>query len=340
MNSKLLSFQINLVAYGCLFASGMATLVYELIWFRYLTLVFGASLYALSAVLCAFMLGLAGGAWLMGEVLSRGGVSKQLILWYGFFEGLIGLYALSFPLGLELLEKIYPLILPADGQAGLGLHVMEFILSTLLMLPATLLMGATLPLVGYWVIGNDKDQILSRLSRLYGWNTMGAVFGCLFTQFFAIQYWGVQGAVRVGVLLNVLVFLICLAYGRIFIKGAIQYPSNMKKKTEKLPDQDRPTQEITFLIFVMFFYSGMASLSSEILWTRILVFPMGATLYSFALILATFLSGIALGSLVSKRLLNPTNHSAHSHDNGTHLFMYGLQTKSRCLVAISHAQSF
>ena len=109
MNSKTPAFQINLFAYSCLFASGMATLVYELIWFRYLTLVFGATLYALSAVLCAFMLGLAGGAWLMGEVLSRGGASKQLILWYGFFEGLIGLYALSFPLGLELLEKIYPL---------------------------------------------------------------------------------------------------------------------------------------------------------------------------------------------------------------------------------------
>ena len=231
MNSKTSQFQINLVAHGCLFASGMATLIYELIWFRYLTLVFGASLYALSAVLCAFMLGLAGGAWLMGEVLSRGRVSKQLILLYGFFEGLIGLYALSFPLGLDLLEKIYPLILPADGQAGLGLHVMEFILGTLLMLPATLLMGATLPLVGSWAIGNEKGQILSRLSRLYGWNTMGAVFGCLFTQFFAIQYWGVQGAIWVGVLLNVLVFLICFAYGRIFIKGEIQYPSNLKNKT-------------------------------------------------------------------------------------------------------------
>ena len=303
MNSKTLPFQISLVAYGCLFASGMATLIYELIWFRYLALVFGASLYALSAVLCAFMLGLAGGAWLIGKVLSKYDVSKRLILCYGLFEGLIGLYALSFPLGLELLEKIYPLILPADGQAGLGLHVMEFILGTILMLPATLLMGATLPLVGYWVVGNEKGQILSRLSRLYGWNTLGAVFGCLFTQFFAIKYWGVQGTVRIGILLNVLVFLVCLAYGRIFIKGKIEYSANLKKKAEKLPSQDRPTQEITFLIFVMFFYSGMVSLSSEILWTRILVFPMGTTLYSFALILATFLSGMAIGSLVSKRLL-------------------------------------
>ena len=68
MTSKL---KINFIAYACLFASGMATLVYELIWFRYLTLVFGASLYALSAVLCAFMLGLA--LWILGD----GAVSRK-----------------------------------------------------------------------------------------------------------------------------------------------------------------------------------------------------------------------------------------------------------------------
>ncbi len=305
MISKTSQSRINFIAYGCLFASGMATLIYELIWFRYLTLVFGASLYALSAVLCAFMLGLAGGAWVMGQVLARGGVSKRLILCYGLFEGLIGLYALSFPLGLELLEKIYPLVLPADGQAGLGLHVMEFVLGTLLMLPATLLMGATLPLVGCWAVGNEKGQVLSRLSRLYGWNTAGAVFGCLFTQFFAIQFWGVQGAIKVGVLLNVLVFLVCFVFGRYLIQE--EPPLGIEKNIKKTDDQDAPTPAVTFLIFGMFAYSGMASLSSEILWTRILVFPMGTTLFSFALILSTFLSGIALGSLVARKLLGESN---------------------------------
>ena len=105
-NFKTSQFRINLIASACLFASGMATLVYELVWFRYLTLVFGATLYALSAVLCAFMLGLAGGAWGMGCILKKDNGSKRLILWYGIFEGLIGLYALSFPLGLGLLEKM------------------------------------------------------------------------------------------------------------------------------------------------------------------------------------------------------------------------------------------
>jgi spermidine synthase len=303
--SKTSQSRINFIAYACLFASGMATLVYELIWFRYLTLVFGATLYALSAVLCAFMLGLAGGAWGMGRILEKGSGSKRLILWYGIFEGLIGLYALSFPLGLELLGKIYPLVLPADGQAGLALHIMEFVLGTLLMLPATLLMGATLPLVSCWAVGDEKRQVFSRVSLLYGWNTLGAVFGCLFTQFFAIQLWGVQGAIRFGVLLNVLVFLICLVCGRIL--NQIEQPHSSAKKDSNNSVVDGDTGSINFLIFVMFAYSGMASISSEILWTRILVFPMGTTLFSFALILATFLSGIALGSLVARRLLGESN---------------------------------
>ena len=304
-NFKTSQFRINSIAYTCLFASGMATLIYELVWFRYLTLVFGATLYALSAVLCAFMLGLAGGAWGMGRILEKGNGSKQLILWYGIFEGLIGLYALSFPLGLELLEKIYPLILPADGQAGLVLHIMEFLLGTILMLPATLLMGATLPLVSSWAVGDEKHQVFSRISLLYGWNTLGAVFGCLFTQFFAIQLWGVQATIWFGVLLNALVFLVCFVCGRIFYEIESPYSTPPKEINTSLADQD--TGNINLLIFVMFAYSGMASLSSEILWTRILVFPMGTTLFSFALILATFLSGIALGSLVARRLLGESN---------------------------------
>ena len=74
------------------------------------------------------------------------------------------------------------------------------------------------------------------------------------------------------------------------------------EKEAKTPS-DSYEAGVHFLIFVMFAYSGMASISSEILWTRILLFPMGTTLYSFALILTIFLSGIALGSLVAKRLV-------------------------------------
>lgn len=305
------SFRVSWIAYACLFASGAASLAYELIWFRHLTLVFGASLYALSAVLCAFMMGLAGGAWVMGRVLTRissGMEPEKLIRIYGVLEGLIGLYALCFPFGLELLEKLYPFILPASGQVGVTVHLLEFFLSTLLMFPATFLMGATLPLMGCWATGNQTEKVFTQVSLLYGVNTFGAVFGCLFTQFFAIRLWGVAGATWFGVALNVVVFMLCYGRARIFYAvepGPTQ--AEIKKQKKKKVADTEVSPVIGILVFAMFAYSGMASLSSEILWTRILVFPMGSTLYSFALILATFLLGIALGSLTANKLLGQSH---------------------------------
>jgi spermidine synthase len=299
------SFRVSWVAYACLFASGAASLVYELIWFRHLSLVFGASLYALSAVLCAFMMGLAGGAWIMGRVLDRESNKMEpgtLIRLYGLLECLIGLYALFFPIGLSLLEKLYPMILPASGQVGLTVHLLEFFLSTLLMFPATLLMGATLPLVGCWATGNQTEKVFTQVSLLYGVNTFGAVFGCLFTQFFAIRVWGVQGATWFAIALNVMVFMLCYSKAQIFY-AVESSPVQTSTKKRKKQQGTEISPAIGFLVFAMFAYSGMVSLSSEILWTRILVFPMGSTLYSFALILATFLLGIALGSLTANKLL-------------------------------------
>ena len=233
------SFRVSWVAYACLFASGAASLVYELIWFRHLTLVFGASLYALSAVLCAFMMGLAGGAWIMGRLLASGSIKMEpgkLIRVYGFLEGLIGLYAMCFPIGLSLLEKLYPLILPESGQVGLTVHLLEFFLSTLLMFPATLLMGATLPLVGCWATGNQTEKVFTQVSVLYGVNTFGAVFGCLFTQFFAIRVWGVQGATWFAIALNVVVFMLCYGKARIFYAEESSPVKAVTKKRKKQQD--------------------------------------------------------------------------------------------------------
>jgi spermidine synthase len=301
------SYRVSWVACTCLFASGATSLVYELIWFRHLTLVFGASLYALSAVLCAFMIGLAVGAWVMGRVLDRIFIVLEpgkLIRLYGMLEGLIGLYALCFPLGLDVLEKMYPLILPGSRQVGLTVHLLEFFVSTLLMFPATLLMGATLPLMGCWATSNQVEKVFTQVSLLYGINTFGAVFGCLFTQFFAIRLWGVEGTTWFAIALNLVVVMVCFGKAQIFY---VVEPSLAETKKYKRKQKTEVSPTIGILVLVMFAYSGMASLSSEILWTRILVFPMGSTLYSFALILATFLSGIAFGSLTANKILGQSS---------------------------------
>ena len=211
----------RLIPFSCIFISGAASLVYELIWIRQLSLVFGGTLYAISAVLCAFMTGLALGAWGIGQFLRHKNKQKKtvnLVLLYGLIEGLIGLYGLFFPYGLELISGFYAPIVNGTIELGFLLHSVEFFLSTALMLPATICMGATLPLIGSWSIGKNSERILSDVSILYSLNTFGGGTGCLYTQTIALKYFGVSVTNFTAIGMNLLVFLLCISLQSYFTK--------------------------------------------------------------------------------------------------------------------------
>jgi len=268
-------------------------------------LIFGGALYAISAVLCAFMTGLGLGAWIVSKYLDR--IPKERdadlpLLLYGLFEGAIGLYGLAFPWILKLLESAYPTFFALTGGGGFWLHFFEFCLGTLLMLPATFLMGATLPILGRWFIRDEARAIVSNVGVLYGLNTFGAVLGCLYAQSIAVQWFGVRGATVSAALMNFLVLaLILWLRQRIINSGAIVAQPPLRKKS-KPAEFKEPLGRLQWLLLMLFIYSGMTALSGEILWTRILVFPLGSALFSFALILACFLFGIALGSWIASFL--------------------------------------
>jgi len=308
--SVFLTTPSRLIPFFCIFISGAASLVYELIWIRQLSLVFGGTLYAISAVLCAFMTGLALGAWGIGQFLSHKNKQKKtvnLVLLYGLIEGLIGLYGLFFPYGLELISGFYSPIVNGTIELSFLLHWIEFFLSTALMLPATICMGATLPLIGSWSIGKNSERILPDVSILYSLNTFGAVAGCLYTQTIALKYFGVSATNLTAIGMNFLVFLLCTPLRSYFIKSSSSKTPVIKHKINHVRSST-PDRKLSLLLIFIFAYSGMAALASEILWTRVLVFPMGTTLSSFALILATFLFGIALGSIMADKLLGNSNH--------------------------------
>ncbi|MBI4384879.1 MAG: fused MFS/spermidine synthase [Nitrospinae bacterium] len=310
-----------LLAAFCMFLSGAASLVYELVWIKRFTLLFGGTLYAISAVLCAFMGGLALGGWAIAKYLEgTKGRNPDLIRMYGTVEGLIGIYALLFPLGLQALESVYGFAVGRfGGSSGGALHFAEFVLSALLMLPATFLMGTTLPLVGSWSVGGRVSRMFPDISFFYGINTSGAVFGCLFAQFFAIERLGLQGVSWLSAGTNAAVFLVCRFLPnapldptppRADAEAAGVTPDSLSSRRSRSViaapppgDCPAPSRPLGILLLTIFALSGFASLASEILWTRVLVFPLGSALYSFALILATFLAGIALGSLAAEKLL-------------------------------------
>ena len=217
---------------------------------------------------------------------------------YGMLEAGIGLYALLFPILLAGLSAVYPHWIDPAGGSGFSQHLIEFILSALLMLPATFLMGATLPVIGSWSIGSQSSKIFSNLSFLYALNTFGAVAGVVYTQFIGTAVFGIQWTNLSAVILNGLVFVLCWFWK----PGGAKEPSS-PRSPEPVAEEEVPSRRLGLLLLIVFGFSGLVALASEILWTRVLIFPLGSSLYSFAIILATFLFGIALGSLVAEKLL-------------------------------------
>lgn len=287
---------IRLLPGFCLFLSGAASLTYELTWIRQLTLVYGGTLYAISAVLCAFMSGLALGAWFLSRWL-KGKETHRLFKMYGLLEAGIGLYGVAFPWILDLTTPLYPVFVSIAGGSDAVLHLLEFFWGTLLMLPSTFMMGATLPVLGTWAIADNTDTLQAEVSWLYGMNTAGAVAGVLITQFWALKWLGISGTTWVAVAVNGLVFLLCMQFDP---NPALRAARREKKTT---PEEKPLSRAAGKYLLALFGFSGMVALSSEILWTRVLVIPLGSSLYSFALILAAFLFGIAAGSLCAHRVL-------------------------------------
>ncbi len=245
------------------------------------------------------MTGLVLGAWGIGRYLERRGSSSiSLLRLYGLLEGLMGLYGLAFPWLLESTTALYPHIVSLANGSATALHLLEFIWGALLMLPSTLLMGATLPVLVSWAVGRRPDLILPNVSLFYGINTLGAVVGCLFTQLVSLNWLGIAGATTLAVGLNLVVFLLCWLSKQPDTNGGPPKPSIAQTANSDLT----MTPLASGMLLFLFAYSGMVALSSEILWTRILVFPLGSSLYSFALILAAFLLGIGAGSLSASKL--------------------------------------
>ena len=192
--------------YLLFFASGAAGLIYQSLWLRQFTLVLGNSLYSATVVLSAFMFGLAAGAWFFGRLV-RGRVDT--LLYYALLELGIGLSGLGVGL---LIPRISPLSswffgsLPAwPLLAGFG----RFVLSFALLLVPTLLIGGTLPVLAQYVIRN-LEYSGRRVGALYGWNTAGALTGCLLTGFWLLRLAGTRNSLLLAAGINLLIFAVAL----------------------------------------------------------------------------------------------------------------------------------
>jgi spermidine synthase len=298
------------------FGSGISGLVYELVWLRFLTLVFGVTIYAVSTVLSAFMGGLALGGFLAGRVADR--VRRPLLV-YGILELGIGISALLTPPAFQLLQNVYRGLYPSLPHDLTSLSLVRFVLACVILLVPTTLMGATLPIVVRSTLGRSAS-LGTNLSLLYASNTAGGITGVYLAGFILIGSIGVRATTVTAAVINVAVGLIAIAldaWSRRTVGDVLASPAATAEEPVRaitptaeasaVPAEERrsaiPSGALRLLL-VAFFVSGFASLGYQVIWTRVLAIFFEATTYVFTLILCTFLTGIAAGSYLISPVIN------------------------------------
>ncbi len=263
------------------FLSGFTALLYEVVWERLLHIVFGLSTYAVTVVTAAFMLGLALG-YIAGQ--SRRLSRYHPFVVYGLAEGLIGVFALVFPFLLTLLDVVYV----ASG----GSFALQIVLALLaLALPATL-MGLTLPTLARQIA---QDGLTGRkVGLLYAINTTGAVLGAFFAGVFFIRTYGVFQTTLIATAINAVICLVALTQPRRPVK---QLEHSADQAAEQ-PTHTGQTGSAPLPVRLLFFpfITGFTSLALQIIWVRTLICVVSNNTYSFSVVLADILAGLALGA--------------------------------------------
>jgi len=284
------------------FASGTCSLIDEVVWVRLLKLTLGNTVYASSIVVSVFMGGLAAGAMIMGRYSDR--ITRRLSL-YALLETCITITALLLPFALKLADGLYVLFYQAYHPTHAQLLAVQVIISALILLVPSMLMGSTLPLLGRFVTALEKEAG-HLVGRLYALNTLGAAVGCFLAGFFLIRQLGVMGALFTAAALNLLV-----AFGGWGLAhfSAARAEQAAEPTPVRKPDRIRTTDARFYVLILAFFFSGMISIGYELLWMRSIVHLLGGFTYVFSAVLTVYLIGnvigAGIGSRLAKRLKQP-----------------------------------
>lgn len=265
------------------FVSGATGLAYQVLWVRELKLVFGASTFAVSTVVAAFMGGLAVGGFAMGRFADR--LARPLEA-YGLLEIGVGLYALLFPLLVTLATPVYLSVWRALEPGAMVFGSIQLVLVGSLLLLPTAAMGATLPLLARFAI-RGLGNAGSRIGTLYSVNTLGAVAGAWLCGFALLPQIGRVRTTLCAAAANVLLGFAALALDRCL---------GGHSRVDPRPKRDAgPRNLLLTPVAAALALTGFSVLVYEVAWTRLLGLMLGGSTYSFSLMLIVFLLGIAVG---------------------------------------------
>jgi spermidine synthase len=276
---------------GLFLLSGISGLMYEVLWVRQFTFLFGASAYAVTIVLTTFMFGLGLGSWLVGR-FSDAWTQKALGHAYVFIEAGIAIYSLLLPFLLDRAKSLYIGFYHLLHPSVLSFNALKLVLAFLLLAFPTILIGATLPVMSRFLI-RDRRYISASISRLYAANTLGAILGTLLTGYILLPHLGIK-------MTNFAAAGINFAVAGIFWLSSSAVPLDKQNGCPRVAKKPTIQPVLPTLaqraVIAGFFLSGAAAMLYEVAWTRTLCMILGTTTYAFSTMLASFLAGIALGS--------------------------------------------
>jgi spermidine synthase len=270
--------------------SGCAALIYEIVWFQMLQLAIGSSAISLGVLLGTFMGGMCLGSLLLPKLVAA---PRHPLRVYAALESGIGTCALLVLWSIPHLDRFYAFI-AAHGFQGIALRA---VLAGVCLLIPTLLMGASLPAIARWI--ETTPEGVSWLGFFYGGNIAGAVFGSLLAGFYLLRIFDMAVATYVAVAINAAVALISFALARHTVFRAPAEASTAATPALRAPG--------AWAVYIAIGISGMCALGAEVIWTRLLAIMMGATVYTFSIILAMFLVGLGIGSTVGSLLSKTQN---------------------------------
>jgi predicted membrane-bound spermidine synthase len=289
--------------------SGAAGLVYETTWSRYLGLFVGHGAYAQVIVLVIFLGGMSLGAWLVGE---RSEQLTRPLRWYVAAELLVAIIGVAFHDAFTAVTGLaYDALFPALG-AGVLLTVAKWTIAALLILPQSVLLGTTFPLMSAGVLRATRAAPAASgrvLAMLYFTNSLGAAAGGLLAGFWLVELAGLPGTLYAAAALNVIAAGLVAVVGRRaegeapVTAGEALDASHANVDAAADATDDAPAAPARLVRALLWVAGGtaLASFIYEIAWIRMLALVLGAATHSFELMLSAFILGLALGSLWVRR---------------------------------------
>lgn len=293
-----------------LLLSGFCGLAYELLWVRLLTLSLGATTASFSIVLAVFFGGLALGSRWAGK---RSVGAKRPLAAYAALEALTGVLGVALYPVLKNLGFVVATIDPGTGTTGI---IVRIVVSALVLLPPTFLMGATLPFISVGTIERD-DATGSGTALIYGLNTLGACIGAFAVTFVMLPKLGVFASVMLTAALNLTVAAIAFALSRRSDGDGAAAPAS--ETAPVAPDQRR-----RLAVILSAGLGGLVATGAQVVWARLFTIALRGTSYGIGSVLVAVLIGIAIGSLIASAVSRRARHVASAAVAFQLLFLIGL----------------